>query len=95
MDAEPVAIPSDAHRSTEAEQEFFLRYGWPWFPVVDPGGRLVGVVTPEAPRASRRERRAAGRLGDGRDDGERPARPASRSRSRTLLGREGLAGSAR
>ena len=47
MDAEPVAVP-DAMPLDQAEQEFFLRYGWPWFPVVDPTGRLVGVVTQEA-----------------------------------------------
>jgi Zn-dependent protease len=35
MDDEPVAIPGDA--SVErALDEFFLRYRWPWFPVVDP-----------------------------------------------------------
>ena len=47
MDAEPVAIPEDASLA-EAEHAFFLRYGWPWFPVVDSSGRLVGVVSREA-----------------------------------------------
>jgi Zn-dependent protease len=47
MDAEPVAIP-DSHTLAEAEDEFFLRYGWPWFPVVDSTGKLVGVVSREA-----------------------------------------------
>jgi Zn-dependent protease len=47
MDAEPVAIPSDLTLE-RAESEYFLRYGWPWFPVVDGGGRLVGVVSHEA-----------------------------------------------
>jgi Zn-dependent protease len=59
MDAEPVAIP-DQLPLDRAWNDFFLRYGWPWFPVVDPTGRLIGVVTrpsvegiPEAVRASR------------------------------------------
>ena len=47
MDAEPVAIPSDLTLE-RAESDYFLRYGWPWFPVVDGAGRLVGVVSHEA-----------------------------------------------
>ena len=44
MDAQPVAIPSDATLE-RAYDEFFLRYRWPWFPVVDGAGRLLGLVT--------------------------------------------------
>ena len=47
MDAEPVAIPERLPLD-RAEGEFFLRYGWPWFPVVDETGHLVGVVSREA-----------------------------------------------
>jgi Zn-dependent protease len=47
MDAEPVAIPS-LTRLDAALDEYFLRYRFPWFPVVDAGGRLVGVVTRDA-----------------------------------------------
>ncbi len=47
MDAEPVAV--DATLSLDrAWDEFFLRYGHPWFPVVDPDGRFSGLVTREA-----------------------------------------------
>jgi Zn-dependent protease len=43
MDAEPVAIPESA--SVErALDEFFLRYRWPWFPVVDPTERFLGLI---------------------------------------------------
>ena len=43
MDDEPVAIPDDA--SVErALDEFFLRYRWPWFPVVDPAQRFLGLI---------------------------------------------------
>jgi Zn-dependent protease len=47
MDSEPVAIPEQIPLD-RAESEFFLRYGWPWFPVVDEAGHLVGVVSREA-----------------------------------------------
>ncbi len=43
MDADPVAIRDDA--SVEiALDEYFLRYQWPWFPVVDAGRRFVGLI---------------------------------------------------
>jgi Zn-dependent protease len=43
MDNEPVAIPDDA--SVErALDEFFLRYRWPWFPVVDPAQHFLGLI---------------------------------------------------
>ncbi len=44
MDAEPVAISSQASLE-QANEEFFLRYRWPWFPVIDEAGRLVGLLT--------------------------------------------------
>jgi CBS domain-containing protein len=58
MDREPVAVPEDA--SVErALDEYFLRYRWPWFPVVDSGQRFIGVLdhgtadgVPEVERAS-------------------------------------------
>jgi Zn-dependent protease len=43
MDSEPVAIPSDAPVGTALE-DYFLRYGWPWFPVIDDGGRFLGIA---------------------------------------------------
>jgi Zn-dependent protease len=58
MDREPVAIPGDL--SVErALDEYFLRYRWPWFPVVDAAHRFLGLVerdkadeVPEISRAS-------------------------------------------
>lgn len=44
MDAEPVAI-RDGMSLEQAHEQFFLRYRWPWFPVVDDGGRLLGLLT--------------------------------------------------
>jgi Zn-dependent protease len=57
MDAEPVSIPA---RSTvsQALDEYFLRYRWPWFPVVDEAGRLLGL-------AERERVLGAERLGEG------------------------------
>jgi len=46
MDREPVAIPGDI--SVErALDEYFLRYQWPWFPVVDAAHRFLGLVQRE------------------------------------------------
>jgi Zn-dependent protease len=44
MDAEPVAIEART-KLDQAEDEYFLRYGWPWFPVVDQPGHVLGVLT--------------------------------------------------
>jgi len=46
MDTEPVTIPASLSVA-RAEEEYFLRYGWPWFGVVDESGRYLGVVRQE------------------------------------------------
>jgi CBS-domain-containing membrane protein len=56
MDREPVAIPGEL--SVErALDEYFLRYRWPWFPVVDAAHRFLGLVVrdkaDEVPEVSR------------------------------------------
>ncbi|HEX4731779.1 MAG TPA: site-2 protease family protein [Solirubrobacterales bacterium] len=56
MDREPVAIPGDI--SVErALDEYFLRYRWPWFPVVDAAYRFLGLLerdrADEVPEVSR------------------------------------------
>jgi Zn-dependent protease len=43
MDREPVTIPADA-TLLDAHEQFFLRYRWPWFAVVDPARHFLGVV---------------------------------------------------
>ena len=50
MDAEPVAVPA-VLTLDRAHEEFFLRYGFPWFPVVDPDGTFSGLVSREAVEA--------------------------------------------
>ena len=58
MDREPVAIPGDLSVE-QALDEYFLRYRWPWFPVVDAAHRFLGLLerdradeVPEVSRAS-------------------------------------------
>jgi Zn-dependent protease len=58
MDREPVAIPGDLSVE-QALDEYFLRYRWPWFPVVDTAYRFLGLLqrdradeVPEVSRAS-------------------------------------------
>ena len=43
MDAQPVCMPA-ATPLSQAQDEYFLRYRWEWFPVVDEHGRFLGVV---------------------------------------------------
>jgi len=43
MDSDPVTIPSGT-TVDRALDEYFMRYRWPWFPVVDPGERFVGLL---------------------------------------------------
>ncbi len=43
MDAQPVSMPART-ALTQAQDEYFLRYRWDWFPVVDEHGRFLGVV---------------------------------------------------
>ncbi|MDP2711560.1 MAG: site-2 protease family protein [Solirubrobacteraceae bacterium] len=47
MDAQPVSMPA-ATPLTQAQDEYFLRYRWDWFPVVDEHGRFLGVVREHA-----------------------------------------------
>jgi len=44
MDAQPVTMPATT-TVLRAQEEFFLRYRWDWFPVVGDGGRFVGVLS--------------------------------------------------
>ena len=92
MDEEPVAIREDAPVA-EAERSYFLRYGWPWFPVVDASGRLTGVVSKEAVESvpgGERETRAVGSV-MARDDGSSGLRVGLEEPLETLLSQEGLA----
>jgi Zn-dependent protease len=92
MDAEPVAIHEDAPVSY-AEHAFFLRYGWPWFPVVDAEGRLVGVVSREAVESVPHEERDTRTVRSvmARDDGSSGLRVGLEEPLENLLAQDGLA----
>ena len=70
MDTEPVTIPGDISVE-QALDEYFLRYRWPWFPVVDATHRFLGLVVrdkaDEVPEVSRATSRVADLLE--KDDG--------------------------
>lgn len=51
MDTHPVAIPSGTPVG-QALDEYFLRYGWSWFPVIDDGGRFQGIARQERAQQS-------------------------------------------
>jgi Zn-dependent protease len=91
MDSEPVAIPERLPLD-RAEGEYFLRYGWPWFPVVDEAGHLVGVVSREAvssvPDAARAGRPIASVMA--RDDGGDGLRAQLEDPLEALLAHESL-----
>ncbi len=61
MDSEPVAAVAETSLD-RAHDELFLRYGWPWFPVVDQTGHYLGLLAREdvegVPEAERRGRSA-------------------------------------
>jgi predicted transcriptional regulator len=73
----------------QAQEEFFARYRWPWFAVVDADGRYLGLL-----RSDRLEQEiAAGRpaltAGEVADD-EAPWRIGADQPLEALLGSEGL-----
>jgi Zn-dependent protease len=47
MDADPVSITEDTSIE-RAIEDYFLRYRWPWFPVVDAGDHFRGLLVREA-----------------------------------------------
>jgi len=92
MDAEPVAIPETVSLD-RAESDYFLRYGWPWFPVVDATGRLVGVVSRGAVEGVADQVRPSRPVASvmARDDGDSGLRVQLEEPLENLLGQEGLA----
>src|SRR5205823_6314275 len=51
MDDHPVAIAANMPVS-QALEEYFVRYGWEWFPVVDEAGHLMGIARRERTQSS-------------------------------------------
>ncbi|MDQ2940203.1 MAG: site-2 protease family protein [Actinomycetota bacterium] len=63
MDTEPVAIP-DELSVEKALDEYFLRYRWPWFPVVDAAQRFKGLLIRESADEVPEMSRATARVGE-------------------------------
>ncbi|MBJ7459843.1 MAG: site-2 protease family protein [Thermoleophilaceae bacterium] len=47
MDRQPVVMPAEASVQ-RALDEYFWRYRWPWFPVIDQGGHFIGLIEQHA-----------------------------------------------
>jgi Zn-dependent protease len=90
MDTDPIAIPEDA--SVErALDEYFLRYRWPWFPVVDAANRFRGLLVREAADAVPEPSRASRRVGDVFElDAGRTLRVRDDAPLESLLGNDAL-----
>jgi Zn-dependent protease len=88
MDREPVTIPAGL-TLLDAQEQFFLRYRWPWFAVVDPARHFLGVV---------RQQRVESEIAAGRPalpvidvlEEDMPVRIGEEAPLESLLGAEGL-----
>jgi Zn-dependent protease len=88
MDREPVTIPAEV-TLLDAQEQFFLRYRWPWFAVVDPARHFLGVV---------RQQRVDSEIAAGRPalpvidvlEEDMPVRIGEEAPLESLLGAEGL-----
>jgi Zn-dependent protease len=88
MDREPVTVPAGLSL-LDAQEQFFLRYRWPWFAVVDPAQHFLGVV---------REARIDEEIAAGRPalsvvevlEQDLPVRIGVQAPLESLLGSEGL-----
>jgi Zn-dependent protease len=88
MDREPVTIPAGASL-LDARDEFFMRYRWPWFVVVDEARHFLGVVRLQRVEAEI----AAGRPALPVDDvieADLPVQTGEETTLESLLGAEGL-----
>jgi len=89
MDDEPVTMPA-ATQALAAEEEFFLRYRWPWFAVVDDRGRYIGVLKRETVETSIQEGRPASSAGELVEEQSESFRIGRDQPLEALLGRPGL-----
>jgi Zn-dependent protease len=89
MDPEPVSIPDDVPVE-RALEDWFLRYGWDFFPVVDGWGRFLGVV--RRPRLEQAVSTGRGEAGIAELVGDDPAqwRVSDDASLEALLGSESL-----
>jgi Zn-dependent protease len=88
MDREPVTIPAEA-TLLDAQEQFFLRYRWPWFAVVDPARHFLGVVRQQRVDSEIAAGRPALPVIDVLED-DMPVRIGEEAPLESLLGSEGL-----
>jgi predicted transcriptional regulator len=88
MDREPVTIPATA-TLLDAQEEFFLRYRWPWFAVVDPARHFLGVVRQQRVETEIAAGRPALAVGEVLED-DLLVRIGEEAPLETLLGSEGI-----
>ena len=90
MDSEPVAIP-DQLSVSDALDDYFLRYRWPWFPVVDTAHNLRGLLNRGAADAVPERLRASETVGHVADlDAAESVRVREDAPLESLLGNEDL-----
>src|ERR1035437_923633 len=88
MDREPVTIPAGA-TLLDSQEEFFMRYRWPWFAVVDPARHFLGVVRQQRIEAEIAAGRPALSVADVLEE-DMPVRIGEQAPLESLLGSEGL-----
>jgi Zn-dependent protease len=89
MDREPVAAPAEL-AAERALDEYFHRYGWSWFPVVDASGRFVGILRQEPVNGAVHGGNGARVVGDLMDADDGDWRVGSGDSLEALLGSEPL-----
>jgi Zn-dependent protease len=88
MDREPVTIPSSL-TLLEAHDQFFARYSWQWFAVVDPARRFLGILRGQRVDAEISAGRPALAVTEILDE-EEPVRVDEEEPLRSLLAADGL-----
>jgi Zn-dependent protease len=91
MDTQPVWVPGDT-TVLQAQDEFFLRYRWPWFPVADAtSGRFLGLLHQHRVDGAVQEGRPALAVSDVVDaDGDEAFRVHDDTPIEQLMASEGL-----
>jgi Zn-dependent protease len=88
MDREPVTIPAELSL-LDAQEQYFLRYRWPWFAVVDPARHFLGVVRQQRVESEIASGRPALAVGEVLED-DMPVRIGEEAPLESLLSSEGL-----
>ncbi|HEV7585739.1 MAG TPA: site-2 protease family protein [Solirubrobacteraceae bacterium] len=88
MDREPVTIPAELSL-LQAQEQYFLRYRWPWFAVVDPARHFLGVVRQQRVESEIAAGRPALTVGEVLED-DMPVRIGEETPLQSLLSSEGL-----